>query len=230
MGKIIRKRVEFSGASNSAEQIVYDNTKNVKTAISDIHQQMLTSSDVVDNLLGTSGVLPLSDNQGRILNETLASNMEAVRSGLNSLDGRVTTIENDKVDKTAMSNYLPTSGGTMNGALNITRVSNLPEVATGVNQNSFSAAPICANAATAQNETLRSGYGFHNFGTNGMFLYLDTDGRLKTISNAGTARVLAITEEVNQVNVSVASVNNKLKNAFTLANGVLTINLDVLNK
>lgn len=120
------------------------------------------------------------------------------------------------------SSYLPLGGGTMNGALNITRVSNLPEVATGVNQNSFSAAPICANAATTQNETLRSGYGFHNFGTNGMFLYLDTDGRLKTISNSGTARVLAITEEVAQT-------NNKLKNAFVVSGDTLTINMDILN-
>ena len=35
MGKIIRKCVEYGGSSNSAENINYDDNKNVKEAISE---------------------------------------------------------------------------------------------------------------------------------------------------------------------------------------------------
>ena len=36
MGKIIKKRVEYGGSSNSAENIKYDDTKNVKEAIDEV--------------------------------------------------------------------------------------------------------------------------------------------------------------------------------------------------
>ena len=35
------------------------------------------------------------------------------------------------------------------------------------------------------NPNARAGYGFHNHGNNGIFLYLDSDGTLKYINNMG---------------------------------------------
>lgn len=40
MGKIVRKRKEFSGSSNSAENIMYDATKNVKEAIDEAKNEV----------------------------------------------------------------------------------------------------------------------------------------------------------------------------------------------
>ena len=39
MGKIIKNGVELSGSSNSAENIKYDDTKNVKEAIDETSEQ-----------------------------------------------------------------------------------------------------------------------------------------------------------------------------------------------
>lgn len=40
MGKIIKKRVEYGGSSNSAENIKYDDTKNVKQAIDEVKSEL----------------------------------------------------------------------------------------------------------------------------------------------------------------------------------------------
>ena len=40
MGKIVRKRKEFGGSSNSAENIMYDATKNVKEAIDETKNEV----------------------------------------------------------------------------------------------------------------------------------------------------------------------------------------------
>ena len=40
MGKIIKKRVEYGGSSNSAENIKYDDTKNVKEAINEVKSEI----------------------------------------------------------------------------------------------------------------------------------------------------------------------------------------------
>ena len=42
MGKIIKKRIEYGGSSNSAENIKYDATKNVKTAIEEVKSGFAT--------------------------------------------------------------------------------------------------------------------------------------------------------------------------------------------
>ena len=40
MGKIIRKCIEYGGSSNSAENIKYDDTKNVKEAIDEVNSEL----------------------------------------------------------------------------------------------------------------------------------------------------------------------------------------------
>ena len=40
MGKIIRKCIEYGGSSNSAENIKYDDTKNVKEAINEVKSEL----------------------------------------------------------------------------------------------------------------------------------------------------------------------------------------------
>ena len=40
MGKIIKKRIEYGGSSNSAENIKYDDTKNVKEAINEVKSEI----------------------------------------------------------------------------------------------------------------------------------------------------------------------------------------------
>lgn len=47
MGKIIKKRIEYGGSSNSAENIKYDDTKNVKEAINEVKSEI---ADVNSNL------------------------------------------------------------------------------------------------------------------------------------------------------------------------------------
>ena len=61
MGKIVRKRVDFGGSSNSADRIKYDDTKNVKVAIDEINSNLepicdllLTANDTVTTLYDVS--------------------------------------------------------------------------------------------------------------------------------------------------------------------------------
>ena len=65
MGKIIKKRIEYGGSSNSAENIKYDDTKNVKEAI-----------DEVDNLLGNTDISAIGDG-------TVTGGLDALNSNLN---------------------------------------------------------------------------------------------------------------------------------------------------
>lgn len=44
MGKIIKKRIEYGGSSNSAENIKYDDTKNVKEAINEVNSNLEKAS------------------------------------------------------------------------------------------------------------------------------------------------------------------------------------------
>ena len=44
MGKIIKKRIEYGGSSNSAENIKYDDTKNVKEAINEVKSEIATTN------------------------------------------------------------------------------------------------------------------------------------------------------------------------------------------
>ena len=45
MGKIIKNRVEYGGSSNSAENIKYDDTKNVKEAINEVKSEIVVVSN-----------------------------------------------------------------------------------------------------------------------------------------------------------------------------------------
>ena len=64
MGKIIKKRIEYGGSSNSAENIKYDDTKNVKEAINE-----------VDNLLGNTDISAIGDG-------TVTGGLDALNSNL----------------------------------------------------------------------------------------------------------------------------------------------------
>lgn len=61
MGKIVRKRKEFGGSSNSAENIMYDETKNVKGAIDETKNEVselnssLTANDNLTFNFSTDG-------------------------------------------------------------------------------------------------------------------------------------------------------------------------------
>ena len=67
MGKIIKKRIEYGGSSNSAENIKYDDTKNVKEAINE-----------VDNLLGNTDISAIGDG-------TVTGGLNALNSNLKKL-------------------------------------------------------------------------------------------------------------------------------------------------
>ena len=72
MGKIIKKRIEYGGSSNSAENIKYDDTKNVKEAINE-----------VDNLLGNTDISAIGDG--------------TVTGGLNALNSNLCHKANSKI-------------------------------------------------------------------------------------------------------------------------------------
>ena len=63
MGKIIKKRIEYGGSSNSAENIKYDDTKNVKEAINEVKSAI---ADVNSNLPYLK-VSPVTDSNGNQL-------------------------------------------------------------------------------------------------------------------------------------------------------------------
>ena len=49
MGKIIKKRIEYGGSSNSAENIKYDDAKNVKEAIDEVNSEIAEVKSNLDN-------------------------------------------------------------------------------------------------------------------------------------------------------------------------------------
>ena len=48
MGKIIKKRIEYGGSSNSAENIKYDDAKNVKQAIDEVKSDIAMTNSNLD--------------------------------------------------------------------------------------------------------------------------------------------------------------------------------------
>ena len=62
MGKIIKKRVEYGGSSNSAENIKYDDTKNVKEAINEVKSDIADVNRNLDNIVDT-GWLSVTFNE-----------------------------------------------------------------------------------------------------------------------------------------------------------------------
>lgn len=49
MGKIIKKRVEYGGSSNSAENIKYDENKNIKEAIDEVKSEIAATNSNLYN-------------------------------------------------------------------------------------------------------------------------------------------------------------------------------------
>ena len=91
MGKIIKKRVEYGGSSNSAENIKYDDTKNVKEAINE-----------VGNLLGNTDISAIGDG-------TLTGGLNAVNSNLIILEAstQVLMTANRELDDTTEAITIP---------------------------------------------------------------------------------------------------------------------------
>lgn len=55
----------------------------------------------------------------------------------------------------------------------------------GAYSTSFNEAPFCSEADYASDNLLRAGYGFHNIGCNGTYLFFDTTGRFCHVNNLG---------------------------------------------
>lgn len=78
MGKIIRNGIEYGGTSDSANNVNYDNSvsgmnaRTVQEGIDELNKGNLGAFPV-DNLLSTSTDIPLSANQGRVLDEKIST-------------------------------------------------------------------------------------------------------------------------------------------------------------
>ena len=59
--------------------------------------------------------------------------------------------------------------------------------------NNYFTGQFVSNAETQINPNARAGYGFHNHGNNGIFLYLDIDGTLKYIDVGGVIHQIQAT-------------------------------------
>ena len=89
-------------------------------------------------------------------------------------------------------NYLAKTGGTVTGQLNYTQQ-------VGVGSNSYQLCPI---VVTSNAGDYRAGYGFHNINANASFLYLNTNGRYRSISNSGKDTQFAFLEDFSEGNLS----------------------------
>lgn len=69
---------------------------------------------------------------------------------------------------------------------------NLVSKVVGVNKDSFVHAQFVAESQNKWEPTSRAGYGFHNDGITGGFLYLDNDHRLKFIDSKGNIGVIVM--------------------------------------
>lgn len=69
---------------------------------------------------------------------------------------------------------------------------NLVSKVVGVNKDSFVHAQFVAESQNKADSTSRAGYGFHNDGITGGFLYLDNDHRLKFIDSRGNIGVIVM--------------------------------------
>ena len=68
MGKIIKKRIEYGGSSNSAENIKYDDTKNVKEAINDVNSKLgNTDISAIGDGTVTGGLNALNSNLEKLV-------------------------------------------------------------------------------------------------------------------------------------------------------------------
>ena len=67
MGKIIKKRVEYGGSSNSAENIKYDDTKNVKEAIDEVKSQIADVNSNLPTVVADNGWTLFKFNDGNFI-------------------------------------------------------------------------------------------------------------------------------------------------------------------
>ena len=90
--------------------------------------------------------------------------------------------------KTELDTKMPKSGGETTGQMQFIR--NL-----GVTNVSYSQAGVSMIAPTNESASARAGIGFTNEGSNGAYLYLDTDGKLKYMNDAGEKYIITATKE-----------------------------------
>lgn len=69
---------------------------------------------------------------------------------------------------------------------------NLVSKVVGVNKDSFVHAQFVAESQNKWEPTSRAGYGFHNDGITGGFLYLDNDHQLKFIDSRGNIGIIVM--------------------------------------
>ena len=96
MGKIIKKRIEYGGSSNSAENIKYDDTKNVKEVINEVNSK-----------LGNTDISAIGDG-------TLTGGLDALNSNLiktKELVWQGNTIAGSQINIGKISDLIP-SGAT----------------------------------------------------------------------------------------------------------------------
>lgn len=132
---------------------------------------------------------------------TTLSNMKksfsAIVQGLKILATNVGMIQGITSDLNSESDYIAASSkalATLNGNLqnkaNLNGVNTFTDTLVVVSEkslqsNNYSTGQFVSNAEMQINPNARAGYGFHNHGNNGIFLYLDSNGTLKYINNMG---------------------------------------------
>lgn len=96
-----------------------------------------------------------------------------------------------------LKNYLPLTGGNLNGILTAVRLispSGYGDIEP--NESAWINAPILSEASVNDNSKTRAGYGFHNAGANGAYLFFDTDFKLKYVDNLGGYHSLATAQQI----------------------------------
>lgn len=109
--------------------------------------------------------------------------------------GRYPTNGNVFVSVEGFNDYLTSIlysiNSVFNGQRKITRIVSDESHSIAPSGTAFDSAQFQAYANYAQDPSKRAGYGFHNHGLNGVFLFLDHDGRLKTAhANSGDITTL----------------------------------------
>lgn len=130
--------------------------------------------------------------------------------GTRRFDGENWQAWDNIVQGADLANYLPLTGGDITGNLCAKRFvyASGQGNGVGINGSSYALAPFLSEAQYAGDNTVRAGYGFHNAGSNATFLFLDIDGKYRTVAHDG----------------SVSKIIDS--SCFTISDGVLTIFLD----
>lgn len=94
MGKIIKKRIEYGGSSNSAENIKYDDTKNAKEAIDEVKSEIteLKKSVSDDKTLVTNAIDEVSRINNRLNSLSFLSCTESEYNGMATHDANTVYI------------------------------------------------------------------------------------------------------------------------------------------